>query len=548
MAKNNTISNWTIFWIIFLILGVLSFFEGTLHSFESMLFCAFISGVVTFIIKLFRDNKRKMEVAREAVDNQNPQSQPEYPIHARNAPAPVERSIAMFFYRLQDDQDFMEYLHHNVEGLETIDKMSKEEIITGYDNRLFIIFFSDFANAFQKMGHVFTYQHDKTRILINAIIILYKTANRNDLLTSEQEKKLKQLSRELLKNVSGVKCTSNDGDYEFAITEILKAAEMPSTARDYEKLIYKFCCDIADTDFTPTETEKNYISGFRDYLNGADRSKTVEQKASESKGLQDLNHLTGLQSVKEEISSLVNFIKIQQMRLEKGMKVTPVSYHCVFTGNPGTGKTTVARIIADIYRELGIIKKGHLIETDRAGLVAEYVGPTAVKTNQVIDKALDGILFIDEAYSLVPEGASGNDYGQEAIATLLKRMEDNRDRLIVILAGYGNEMRRFIESNPGLESRFNRYLNFDDYNPAQLAEIFKAMAADNDYILDSGALDKLSEITSRLVANKDRHFGNARTMRNLFEKAIAAQATRLAVADPSSLFPDDLRTISATDL
>lgn len=179
-----------------------------------------------------------------------------------------------------------------------------------------------------------------------------------------------------------------------------------------------------------------------------------------------LDDLIGLNLVKEEIATLVNYIKMKQMRDEMSLKSPDVSYHCVFLGNPGTGKTTVARIIADIYRELGILKRGHLVETDRSGLVAEYVGQTAVKTNQMIDKALDGVLFIDEAYSLVQ--GSSEDYGSEAIATLLKRMEDDRDRLVVILAGYTNEMEVFINSNPGLRSRFNRYIHFEDYSAEEL--------------------------------------------------------------------------------
>ena len=221
-----------------------------------------------------------------------------------------------------------------------------------------------------------------------------------------------------------------------------------------------------------------------------------------------------------------------------------ISYHCVFTGNPGTGKTTVARILADIYSSLEVLKKGHLVETDRSGLVAEYVGQTAVKTNKVIDSALDGVLFIDEAYSLVQGG--GNDFGQEAIATLLKRMEDDRDRLIVILAGYSDEMKRFIDSNPGLQSRFNRYVHFADYTPDELKQIFILNAKKNQYKIDDDALAKLSEIITRAVEHKSKNFGNGRYVRNLFENTIQNQAIRLSSQPSVSI--DELATLKAEDL
>ena len=187
--------------------------------------------------------------------------------------------------------------------------------------------------------------------------------------------------------------------------------------------------------------------------------------------LAELDALVGLESVKAEVKKLASFVKISEERKKAGLKVPPMSYHMVFTGNPGTGKTTVARIMAKIFRSLGVLKKGHLVETDRSGLVAGYVGQTAEKTNEIIDKALDGVLFIDEAYALTEDGGKG--YGGEAIATLLKRMEDERDRLIVVVAGYTEEMKKFIDANPGLKSRFNRYIEFPDYSAAELAEMFR---------------------------------------------------------------------------
>lgn len=239
----------------------------------------------------------------------------------------------------------------------------------------------------------------------------------------------------------------------------------------------------------------------------------------------ELNGLIGLGTVKTEVESLRNLIKIQAMRSQQGLPNTNMSYHMVFTGNPGTGKTTVARIVAGIYKEIGILKKGHLVETDRAGLVAEYVGQTAPKTNAKIDEALDGVLFIDEAYTLVAEG---NDYGAEAIATLLKRMEDDRDRLVVILAGYTNEIKEFIDSNPGLQSRFNRYIKFEDYTTEELVEIFRCNLKKSKYRIKRDAFEWMQQYISNKVAVKDENFGNARFIRNTFEKVVQNHADRLA--------------------
>lgn len=259
--------------------------------------------------------------------------------------------------------------------------------------------------------------------------------------------------------------------------------------------------------------------------------------------LTELKSLIGLERVKQDVDSLRNLIKIQAMRKQQGLPNTSVSYHCVFSGNPGTGKTTVARIVAGIYKELGILKKGHLVEVDRSKLVGEYVGQTAPKTNKVIDEALDGVLFIDEAYSLVGEGS---DYGSEAIATLLKRMEDDRDRLVVILAGYTNEIKEFIDSNPGLQSRFNRYIQFDDYSTDELIEIFKSNLRKSRYKIKRDAYEELQNVISRAVASRDKNFGNARYVRNLFEKVVQNQANRLAGME--SISNDDLSIITREDI
>jgi len=274
-------------------------------------------------------------------------------------------------------------------------------------------------------------------------------------------------------------------------------------------------------------TDQTEQTAKQDEDNKEKPDSVVVNEPLEGDPYQELDDLIGLGAVKDEVKSLANFVKLQKQRQDKGLKTPKLSYHLVFTGSPGTGKTTVARIVARIYKDLGILKKGHTVETDRSGLVANYVGQTATKTNAVVDSALNGVLFIDEAYALVPENAS-QDYGQEAISTLLKRMEDDRDKLVVIIAGYTNEMKRFIDSNPGLQSRFNRYINFPDYTAGELTDIFKMYMKKNQYTLESEAEEMLRERLTYAVDHKDRNFGNARYVRNIFEKAIQAQANRLS--------------------
>ena len=283
-----------------------------------------------------------------------------------------------------------------------------------------------------------------------------------------------------------------------------------------------------------------------------DGQKDAEKKDSvivneplETDPYEELDNLIGLEEVKKEVRSLANFVKLQKQRQDQGLKSPKLSYHLVFTGSPGTGKTTVARIVARIYKDLGILKKGHTVETDRSGLVGQYVGQTAPKTNQIVDSAMNGVLFIDEAYALVPENST-QDYGQEAISTLLKRMEDNRDSLVVIIAGYSNEMKRFIDSNPGLQSRFTRYINFPDYTAEELVRIFYMYMKKNEYTLSKDGDAMLREKLEYAVAHKDRNFGNARYVRNIFEKAIQQQANRLA--KQTGLRKEQLTELTSEDL
>lgn len=259
--------------------------------------------------------------------------------------------------------------------------------------------------------------------------------------------------------------------------------------------------------------------------------------------LENLNQLIGLSEVKQEVNTLVNLLKIKKIREKRGFKTANISKHLVFLGNPGTGKTTIARLISKIYKQLGILDKGQLVEVDRAGLVAGYVGQTALKTKEKIDEAMGGILFIDEAYTLVK---GGSDFGQEAIDTILKAMEDNRENFVVIVAGYPEPMAEFLESNPGLKSRFNKTISFEDYNEEELFEIFELFCRSNDMRLANNAIENFKKYLKKLVENKPKNFSNGRTMRNLFERAVSNQANRLAQL--TDITDDELNEITIEDL
>lgn len=262
--------------------------------------------------------------------------------------------------------------------------------------------------------------------------------------------------------------------------------------------------------------------------------------------LAELDALCGLDQVKKDVKSLINLVKVRKLRQEAGLPVPPMSLHLVFLGNPGTGKTTVARLLSKIYHCIGVLSKGQLVEVDRSGLVAGFVGQTAIKTNEVVQKAIGGVLFVDEAYALVNQ-ENGNDFGHEAIEVLLKNMEDHRDDLIVIVAGYTKLMEAFIHSNPGLESRFNKYFFFEDYGAVQLMEIFQSMCQKNGYTLSSEAAQWAKSDFQALYESRDVNFGNARDVRNLFEKAVARQSDRVAQLETPTkeqlmeLLPEDLK-------
>lgn len=457
-----------------------------------------------------------------------------------------------FGERLANNSDFCKVVSDSVVGEI---KWNGQMLIEAKD-KVPIFLWIDVIHCYMGLGHEIDLASDEGLGLLIYNVLMTDPSfpveySYSDLIRA----KLKGSVEEFIHN--GV--SSMKGDTNCFVLEVCLKDFDNQLHNQYIVLLYRFASLIAKADKKISEKETDWLNkimalkiseGIEDVIEPAGSMEGLLCKKKESAkkicsdAAKELDGLIGLSSVKSEITSLTNYIKVQKMREEKGMKVPPVSLHCIFTGNPGTGKTTVARIVAEIYKELGLLKKGHLVETDRSGLVAEYVGQTAVKTNKIIDSALDGILFIDEAYSLVDGGNS--DYGKEAIATLLKRMEDSRDRLVVILAGYTDDMRRFIDSNPGFQSRFNRYIEFPDYSAEELYRIFCSSVKKYEYTLADEAQEVLKKVFEDAVSNKDRNFGNGRFARNLFEKVVEQQANRLS--SEAEVTAETLATIEAADI
>lgn len=344
--------------------------------------------------------------------------------------------------------------------------------------------------------------------------------------------------------------------YVTLIAEIGKYYILNSLDRNHidKNKFLKYLAIVNDYKEDAKKQEKLDSSKNQNYIKNAEKitpdisltresSEDMESEKSLEDLQEELDSLIGLMSVKKEISSLINLLKVNKIRKERGLSTPKTSNHLVFLGNPGTGKTTVARLIAKIYKQLGVLEKGQLIEVDRSGLVADYVGQTAIKTQEKINEAMGGVLFIDEAYSL----AKGEtDFGQEAIDTLLKAMEDNRDDFVVIVAGYTKQMEAFLLSNPGLKSRFNKSILFEDYTEKELLDIFNLFCHKYGLWLSEDATSYLKVFLSTICSKKTENFANAREIRNLFERSIVNQANRLG--DLATISNDELGEIVSSDL
>ena len=292
------------------------------------------------------------------------------------------------------------------------------------------------------------------------------------------------------------------------------------------------------------ETVSQYLNAKETKVENSKLATVIENDSLE-KVLAELNELIGLETVKNDVNELINLLAIQKKRTEQGLKNIEITLHTVFLGPPGTGKTSVARLLSRIFKHLGFLSKGQLYETDREGMIAGFVGQTATKVDKAVEESLGGVLFIDEAYALTAN-SFGNDYGAEAVNTLLKRMEDHREDLAVVVAGYDEPMKLFIESNPGLRSRFNRFFIFEHFKPEQLLTIFENNCKKADFILSEDAKDKLSATFDLLYEKKDEGFGNARVVRNLFEKCVQNQANRIVKI--KKITSKLLKTLSEEDI
>lgn len=446
-------------------------------------------------------------------------------------------------------------LNHDQTFLETVVSISAEanqNIIYKAEH----ILLHDLVKIFNSVAGLYPDQHKipaKTKFIL---IYFYEKFQGRDLSEMYNLTKISQLplSAQFTKNVDTIRSISylqlNEKlGLDFILPSIL-ARNKSEQFLAIGTLINRITSFMVKADDTVTTKGEELLKDISTRVNnpktafGQSTHSGIPANDSLEIVMNELHDLVGLQSVKKNIEDLANFLKVTRLREEKGLKTSQLSLHAVFMGPPGTGKTTVARLLGRIFKHLGYVQSGHLIETDRAGMVAGYVGQTAIKSDEIIKTAVGGVLFIDEAYSLT--SGNFNDYGREAVEILLKRMEDQRNNLVVIVAGYSEEIEMFIQSNPGLQSRFNRYFKFDHFVPDELLQIFKSMVSKADFVLTKDAEDKVTEILERIYEKRDRSFGNARTIRNLFEKIIEQQANRIVKITP--ITEEILRTIAEEDV
>jgi len=343
---------------------------------------------------------------------------------------------------------------------------------------------------------------------------------------------------ERIKNNHKITSIDKQNNKSFMLTVLsqTKSNNLEPLIHHFEKFaLFAFNCVFEKQTSTNSETQPIKNSKINE----------IHQEDSLEKVLEELNELVGLEKVKNDVKELINLLEVQKKRETQGLKNIDIMLHTVFLGPPGTGKTSVARLLSRIYKHLGFLSKGQLYETDREGMIAGFVGQTATKVDKVVQESLGGVLFIDEAYALTQNNL-GNDYGAEAINTLIKRMEDYRDDLSVVVAGYTEPMKLFVESNPGLRSRFNRYFYFEHFTAQQLLQIFESFCKNSDFILDENAKEKLTATFDLLYDKKDDSFGNARFIRNLFEKCVQNQANR--IVDIAKVSKKALKTIVEEDI
>lgn len=482
-----------------------------------------------------------------------------------SSPGPLNKE---FIFLLKEEAikvySLCQQLNLNSEFNQSVNEFASSKISNQYKaEQIFMADLITFLNGYLQVSD--KRKHTEAKFVL---IYLYEFLQGKDL--SEQynfnELKALTLSSQFNKNIKLITDTpffhpSSEMDGQFII-----AAGLAKIKSDYLSIyagiINRIASLVIKSDGKISDEEKDYFHSVIRRLNnpntvsGKPELNSVPENDTLEIVLEELNSLIGMEEIKKSVVDLTNFLKVQKIREEKGLKTSKNALHSVFMGPPGTGKTTVARLIGRIYKHLGYLKSGHVVETDRAGLVAGYVGQTAIKTEEIIQKAHEGVLFIDEAYALSSGGF--NDFGQEAIEILLKRMEDKRGELVVVVAGYPDEMEDFIQSNPGLQSRFNRYFKFDHFSPEALLNIFKMYTYKADFNLTEDAEEKLTEIIERVHEKRHKSFGNARTMRNLFEKIIENQANRIVEVTPVTKellmiiteadVPEILKTVSDINL